>query len=71
VVRWEYRVVSLPLTEAGSRTQRVQTRSLQAGLNEVGREGWELVSYVEVPEFVMEGDRRGSMHLSFWKRPVE
>ncbi len=71
MAKWEYQVESFSLTDRHSSWKQVEElQRLQDGLNALGSEGWELVSYVDVPMHGYGGKQKGSVHLSFWKRPM-
>ena len=61
--RWEYRTVKL---DDESWVQRViDFEALDAKLNQIGQEGWELVNVI----YVKESDWRTDSVIAFLKRP--
>lgn len=67
---WEYKVESVTVTEKwSSKKQAAEIQGLQQKLNELGAQGWEMLSYESVPTVgSFSGNVKGYAYLLFFKR---
>lgn len=68
--QWEYRVVRVTITERwGSKRQAEEVEVFQTNLNELGRDGWEMVGFESVPLLGgITGNVKDQLYLAFFKR---
>lgn len=68
--KWEYKVINFDFAERWSqKRQRQEVENFQTRLNELGSEGWEMISYESVPMYgSFTGKLKGSAYLLFLKR---
>lgn len=71
MANWEYHVRSFSITEKWSaKMQAAEVLNFQNTLNELGAQGWEMVSYESVPlTGNFSGQQKGFAYLLFFKRP--
>ena len=69
-MKWEYRVESVTVTEKwSSKRQAEEFQKLNEQLNELGKEGWEMISYESIPMMVsLSKNVKGYSYLVFFKR---
>ena len=66
---WEYRIESIPLQEKWFGKQPQEFQRFLGVFNDIGSEGWELVSYQAMPLFgSITGNQRGTIYLAVFKR---
>lgn len=72
IQRWEYYVETFNLTERwSSKRQAEEVKKFIARLNQIGAEGWELVSQEEITVVGgFTGNAKGTLTTCFFKRPV-
>lgn len=72
MVTWEYRVLTMDFAERWSqKKQAEEVARFQVQLNELGGEGWEMISYESVPMYGNFSQKlKGHAYLMFLKRPV-
>jgi hypothetical protein len=70
--RWEYYVETFNLTERWSSKRRAEeVKRFIARLNQIGAEGWELVSQEEITLVGgLTGSVKGTSTICFFKRPL-
>ena len=68
---WEYKVESVSIAERWSaKRQAEEVANLQTLVNQIGAEGWEMISYESVPMFGSFSNKlKGYAYLLFFKRP--
>lgn len=68
---WEYKVESVSIADRWSaKRQAEEVAHLEARVNELGAEGWEMISYESVPMFGSFSNKlKGYAYLLFFKRP--
>jgi hypothetical protein len=72
VPAWEYRIESIPLQEKWFGKQPEEFQRFLGVFNQIGSEGWELVSYQLLPTFgALTGSQKGNVFLAIFKRPTE
>lgn len=71
-MRWQYRVVNFDMTERWSpKKQAEEIAQLEVRLNELGDQGWEMVSYETVQMFGSISNKlKGTAYLLFLKKPA-
>jgi cell fate (sporulation/competence/biofilm development) regulator YlbF (YheA/YmcA/DUF963 family) len=69
-MKWEYRVESVTVTEKwSSKRQAEEFQKLNEQLNELGKEGWEMISYESIPMMgSLSKNVKGYSYLVFFKR---
>lgn len=69
---WEYWVEEVSLADRWSaKRQAAEIAAFRERLNQVGREGWELISFSVVPLYgAMSSTLKGTLYLAIYKRPV-
>ena len=67
---WEYKIESVTIADRWSaKRQAEEVANLEARVNEIGRDGWEMVSYESVPMFGSFSNKlKGYAYLVFFKR---
>ena len=72
LVEMEYRVLTMDFAERWSdKRQQVEVANFQQRLNELGAEGWEMISYESVPMYgAFSNKLKGHAYLLFVKRQV-
>ena len=70
VPTWEYKIESVTIADRWSaKRQAEEVANLEARVNEIGRDGWEMVSYESVPMFGSFSNKlKGYAYLVFFKR---
>ena len=70
--KWEYRVLTMDFAERWSqKRQEEEVVKFQQRLNDLGAEGWEMISYESVPMYgAFTSKLKGHAYLLFVKRPV-
>lgn len=69
--RWEYRIESIPLQEKWFGRQPQEFQRFLGVFNQIGSEGWELVSYQPMPLFgSITGNQKATLFLAIFKRPA-
>ena len=63
---WEYKTIRIPFSKGWDRPG-IEPTELDAALNQLGVEGWELVSVLSTS---LENGRSGDA-MAFFKRPVK
>lgn len=68
---WEYLVEEMNISEKWRpKKQAEELMKFQTRLNELGREGWEMVNYQAIPMTgSYSGNVKGYAYLCFFKRP--
>lgn len=71
--KWEYKVEVVTATEKwGEKRQAKEIMSFQNRLNEMGQEGWEMISYESVPLLgTYTKNKKGYAYLCFFKRSID
>ena len=66
----EYKIESVTIADRWSaKRQAEEVANLEARVNEIGRDGWEMVSYESVPMFGSFSNKlKGYAYLVFFKR---
>ncbi len=67
---WEYRVETVNMSDRWSaRRQKEEVEAFRVYLNQVGAEGWEMISYESVPlTGTFTSKVKGYAYLTFFKR---
>ncbi len=66
---WEYRIESIPLQEKWFGRQAQEFQRFVGVFNQIGSEGWELVSYQAMPVFgSLSGQQKSTVFLAIFKR---
>jgi hypothetical protein len=69
-MEWEYHVEEKNLAERWTpKRQAEELAALSVRINELGAQGWELVSYEPVPLYGALPRLKGHAYLLFFKRP--
>ena len=70
---WEYRVETVNISDRWSaKRQTEEMDAFRTYLNQMGAEGWEMISYESVPLTGHFTDKiKGYAYLTFFKRPRE
>jgi hypothetical protein len=70
--QWEYKVISFDMAEKWNpKKQQAEIERFQERLNELGREGWEMISYEGVQMYgSISKNLKGSAYLLFLKRRI-
>jgi D-mannonate dehydratase len=70
VATWEYKVESVNIADRWTaKGQAQEIANLQARINALGGEGWEMISYESVPMFGSFSSKlKGYAYLLFFKR---
>jgi Domain of unknown function (DUF4177) len=68
---WEYHVETANISDRWSaKRQREEVEAFRAHLNDMGAQGWEMISYESVPlTGHFSKDVKGYAYLTFFKRP--
>lgn len=72
MVAWQYRVISFDMAEKWApKRQAEEIERFQHRLNELGSEGWEMISYEGVQMYGSFSNKlKGTAYLLFLKRPA-
>jgi hypothetical protein len=70
VPTWEYKIESVTIADRWSaKRQAEEVANLEARVNEIGHDGWEMLSYESVPMFGSFSNKlKGYAYLVFFKR---
>lgn len=70
--KWEYAIESINIIERWTpKKQKEELASFQAGLNNYGANGWEMVGFETVPlTGGFSGNVKGYVYLTFFKRQL-
>ena len=71
--KWEYKVESMTMADRGSaRKQEPELNDRRTGLNTLGSQGWELISYESIPMYGSFSSKlKGYAYLLFMKRAID
>ncbi len=71
--KWQYQVEQFSMTDRWSAKRQAQElERFNQRLNQMGTQGWEMVSYESVPMAgAFSGSVKGYAYLLFFKRPAE
>lgn len=71
-MKWEYKIESITVTDRWfSKSQEEEFNKTTQRLNELGGEGWEMISYESVPLLgSMTKNLKGYAYLVFFKRQL-
>jgi len=72
MAKWEYKVEAVEVTDKwSSKKQAKEVEKLHNRLNELGTEGWEMLSYESIPTVgAITGNVKGYAYLVFFKREM-
>jgi hypothetical protein len=70
--KWDYHVETLDLTSHWSKSlQTAAIQGMRDKINELGKEGWEMISYESIPMYgSFSNNLKGYAYLTFFKRPA-
>lgn len=73
MAKWEYKVESVTMADRWSaKKQASEIASLQARLNNMGSDEWEMISYESIPMYgAFSSKLKGYAYLVFFKRETE
>ena len=71
--KWEYKVESMTMADRWSaKKQEQELNDLRSGLNTLGSQGWELISYESIPMYGSFSSKlKGYAYLLFMKRAID
>lgn len=71
-MKWEYKIESVSVTDKwSSKKQAEEFQKLNQKLNELGAEGWEMISYESIPMMgSITKNLKDYAYLVFFKRQV-
>ena len=71
MMKWQYRVLQFNMADRWSaKKAAAEVERFQESLNELGEQGWEMISYESVPQYGSFTNKlKGHAYLLFLKQP--